>query len=142
MKNDWIVVKEQLKMGEYTCVLGREGTLYTSKERGVKPLMEWIAQGVCLEGFSAADKVVGKATAFLYVLAGVRQVYAPVMSEAAMQVFVRYGIQTEADQIVPAIRNRSNTGLCPMETAVSECETPEDAYIIILEKLKELSIKN
>lgn len=142
MKNDWIVVKEQLKMGEYTCVLGREGTLYTSKERGVKPLLEWIAQGVCLEGFSAADKVVGKATAFLYVLAGVRQVYAPVMSEAAMQVFVRYGIQTEADQIVPAIRNRSNTGLCPMETAVSECETPEDAYKIILEKLKELSIKN
>lgn len=129
-------------MGEYTCVLGREGTLYTSKERGVKPLLEWIAQGVCLEGFSAADKVVGKATAFLYVLAGVRQVYAPVMSEAAMQVFVRYGIQTEADQIVPAIRNRSNTGLCPMETAVSECETPEDAYKIILEKLKELSIKN
>ncbi len=99
--------------------------------------MDWLAEGADLQGFSAADKVVGKATAFLYVLLGVKEVYASVMSEGAVQVFQKYGITMEAGEVVSAIRNRSNTGFCPMETAVSQCTTPKDAYEAILKKQKE-----
>lgn len=139
MKNDWLIAKEQLLQGAYTCVMCKDGLQYTSRERGVNPLMDWLAEGVNLQGFSAADKVVGKATAFLYVLLGVTEVYAPVMSEGAVQIFQQYNINIEAEQVVPAIRNRSNTGFCPMETAVAECKTPAEAKEIIYKKCMELS---
>lgn len=138
MKSNWQLAKEVFLQHEYTCVVRKDDMQYTSQARGVKPLMDWIAEGIDLKGFSAADKVVGKATAFLYVLLGVKEVYAPVMSEGAVWVFREYGVTMEAGEIVSAIRNRSNTGFCPMETAVAQCTTPGDAYEVILKKQKEL----
>ena len=65
-----------LTEGGYTCVLCRGEVFHTATHRGVKPLVDWLDSGLDLRGFSAADKVVGRATAFLYVLLGVRAVHA------------------------------------------------------------------
>ena len=83
---------EQLNSGVCTCVLCKEDIVCTSTERGVKPLLNWLDRGVDLHGFSAADKVVGKAAAFLYVLLGVKEVYAPVMSESAIYTLAGNGV--------------------------------------------------
>jgi len=40
--------------------------------------------------------------------------------------------------LVPAIRNRDNTGFCPIETAVLDCDCPQQALIKIKNRLKEL----
>lgn len=66
-----------LEAGSYTCVLRKNDTVFTATERGVKPLVRWLAQGIDVRGFSAADKVVGRATAYLYVLLGVKAVWPP-----------------------------------------------------------------
>ena len=66
-----------------TCAIVGEDTVLRSKERGIKPLMAWLAAGEDCVGAVAADKVVGKAAAFLYVLLGVAEVHANVMSESA-----------------------------------------------------------
>ena len=123
----------------YTCVLCRDGQTLTSRERGVKPLLSWLEEGRNLDGFSAADKVVGKAAAFLYVLLGVREVYAPVMSRPARDVFENHGIHAKFDTLSDAIRNRTNTGLCPMETAVWDITDPKKALLAIRQKAKELN---
>lgn len=136
--NDIQKAKEQLSSGGYTCVLCKGQMQYTSRERGVKPLMNWLSQNIDLEGFSAADKVVGRATAFLYILLGVKQVYASVMSQSAADIFVQYGVPMEAELIVPAIKNRSGTGFCPMELATQDCATPEEAYRAIRETIKRI----
>lgn len=65
---------------EYTCAACRAGESFASEEHGVRPLMRWLNEGTDLSGASAADRIVGKAAAFLYVLLGVRTVYAPLMS--------------------------------------------------------------
>ena len=83
MDRNLVYAKELLEKENFTCVLWYGEHLYTSRERGVKPLLEWLDQGLDLSSFSAADKVVGKAAAFLYVLLGVSRVYASVISEAA-----------------------------------------------------------
>ena len=57
--------KETLENGGFTCVLTDGDRTYTSNKRGVEPLLEWYDSDDCFEGFSAADKVVGKAAAFL-----------------------------------------------------------------------------
>lgn len=127
-----------LLQGGYTCALYTETQTFTSEKRGVAPLLEWLESGEDFHGFSAADKVVGKAAAFLYVLLGVEQVYALVLSEAAESVFRAYHIPVYYEEKVTAIRNRSNTGFCPMEQAVLGLNDPKEAHEAILKKLQEL----
>lgn len=130
--------KTLLASGDYTCVLCKGDAVYQSKERGVKPLLDWLESGTDLRGFAAADRVVGKAAAYLYVLLGVRAVYAPVMSEAARAVLERYGIEASCGVAVPAIRNRAGTGLCPVEQAVADIDTSQAALPAIVERLQQL----
>ena len=89
----------------------------------------------------AADKVVGRAAAFLYVLLGVDEVYALVISESAEQVFQQFGIAYTYNEKVAAIRNRAGDGFCPMEQAVLHIEEPSKALSAIKRRLSELQEK-
>lgn len=129
-----------LEAGSYTCVLRKNDTVFTATERGVKPLVRWLAQGIDVRGFSAADKVVGRATAYLYVLLGVKAVWAAVMSEAAAEVLARHGIAASQDRLVKHIINRQGTGICPFEEAVLNIQTPEEALTAIREKMEKMNI--
>lgn len=131
--------KDLLLSEGYTCVLIKDDSIYTSFDRGVKPLMSWLNSNTNLQGYYVADKVIGKAAAFLYVLLGVKAIYAPVMSKHAVDVLKQHGIDVVVDEQVDAIRNRTNTGFCPMEQAVMNITIPEDAPKAIIEKLKELN---
>lgn len=132
--------KELLLQDGYTCVLIKEDTIYTSFERGVKPLIEFIDNKTNLQGYYVADKVIGKAAAFLYVLLNVKAIYVPVISVSAMEVLQRYGIEVFCDKQVEAICNRANTGFCPMEQTVMNIDSPEQALKAIKQKLKEMNI--
>ena len=112
--------KTALDQGGYTCVLCRGEQVLTSSQRGVRPLAAWYAAKEDFSGFSAADKVVGKATAFLYVLLKVSHVY---------------------DTLTEHIINRQGTGVCPFEAAVLETVDPTTAYALIREKMTELGIE-
>ncbi|MBE5747921.1 MAG: DUF1893 domain-containing protein [Clostridiales bacterium] len=118
-----------------TCAIVGEKVVLRSKERGVKPLMTWLGAGENCVGAVAADKVVGKAAAYLYVLLGVAEVHAKVLSEMAEEVFVRFGIAYTFAERVGAIRNRTNTGFCPMEQAVLEVDNPKRAYTVLNERI-------
>ena len=138
---DMSAARLQLDAGNYTCVLCRGRNRYTTTERGVKPLVRWLEEGLELRGFSAADKVVGKATAYLYCLLGVKAVYAHVMSISAAQVLAEHGISVECGKVVENIINRQGTGICPFEAAVLEIRDPDAAYAAIVDKMAELNIK-
>lgn len=133
--------KALLATGEYTCVLSDGEHILTSAERGVRPLVNWLKSGVCVRGYSAADKVVGRATAYLYVLLGVRELYATVVSRPALEVLTAHGITTEYGTAVENIINRRGDGICPFEAAVMDIAEPTAALTAILEKMKELREK-
>ena len=130
--------KAHLIVGNYTCVLCKGNEIFTSNHRGVKPLLDFLNSNNDFSSFSAADKVVGKATAFLYCLLGIKVLYAQVLSIPAKEVLKTWGIQVSYDALVPGIRNRENTGPCPMEYATRECQTPEQALTAIQKTLKDL----
>lgn len=130
--------KKVLEEGGYTCVLVNGETEYTSRERGIRPLLQFLEQSD-KEGYSAADKVVGKAAAFLYVLMKVRIVYAQVISEPALEVFKEAKTAVLYDTCVKAIRNRTDTGFCPMESAVMDIKQPKEAYAVLKKKSEEMS---
>jgi len=124
----------------YTCVLCRGSDVRATTLRGVKPLVRWLESGINFANFSAADKVVGKATAYLYQLLGVKSVYAQVMSQSALEVLSRAGIAASYDQLVPNIINRKGDGICPFEAAVLELHSPEAAKTAIFAKMQEMGI--
>lgn len=129
-----------LKQG-YTCAVIKEGKTLLSTQRGVAPLLEWLDSGKDCQGGFAADKVVGKAAAYLYVLLGVGKVYAKVISRAAEEVFQRFSVAYCYEESVDAIRNRTGDGFCPMEQAVWTINDPKKAYESIVQKRKELQEK-
>ena len=129
-----------LSSQEYTCVVCRGETIYTATLRGVAPLVRWIKSETDLHDFSAADKVVGRATAFLYVILGVKEVYAHVMSEGALDVLKQAGISASYGKLVEHIINRKGDGICPFEEAVLKIQDRSQAYEAILLKMEKMGI--
>ena len=119
-----------------TCILQQGERVLTSTQRGVAPLVAWLDAGEA--GCIAADKVVGRAAAFLYVLLGVRAVFAGVMSEGGRRVLSAHGIHAEYGALCDVIINRAGTGMCPMEEAVRSAVRPEEALVLIRRRQREL----
>ena len=141
MKNrDLERAMELFTSGDYTCVLCKGEVMLTSTERGVKPLLQWLDGENSVKGFSAVDKVVGRAAAFLYVLLEVKEIYAGVMSEGAADVFSKYGICSRYGVLVKEIINRKGNGICLMEQAVKGADTSEQALEAVREKCRQLNI--
>ncbi len=132
--------KELLSGSDYTCVLKKGESTYTSTQRGVRPLVEWLESGEDFAVFSAADKVVGRGAAFLYVLLGVSAVYANVISHAALEVLQAYHITVEYNTAVENIINRRGDGICPFEAAVLGITNADEAYIAIKQKMHEMGL--
>ncbi len=133
--------KQVLEEKNLTLVLNDGKKIIESAERGVKPLLALLDSGEDFSSYSAADKVIGKGAAFLYVNLGIKDIYTKIISRDAFDVFSEHGFSVEADKTVPYIINRNKTGRCPMETAVAETDDPADAEIIIRKKAAELGAK-
>ena len=130
--------KMLLDKTDCTCVLCGNDVILTDKRRGVRPLLDLLNGNADVTGFSVADKVVGKAAAYLYCLLGIKELYAGVISRPALAVLERYHIFVEYGRLVPAIQNRSGDGPCPMESAVWEIDDPQQALSAILTKLAQI----
>ena len=132
--------KMLLLKGDYTCVLCCSEEIHTSTQRGVRPLVEWLESDENFVSWSAADKVVGRGAAFLYVLLGVRAVYANVISRVALEVLQTHQIAVEYTATVENIINRKGDGICPFEEAVLNVSEANEAYVAIKQKMREMGI--
>ena len=130
--------KALLTEGGYTVVLCHGDATHTDTRRGVVPLLALLDRGEDVSAFAAADKVVGKAAAFLYLRLGVAILHAAVISTSALDLLAAHGVTVTYDTLVPAIRNRSGDGYCPMETVTLPLTAPVEAEVAIRKRLAEL----
>ena len=126
----------------HTICLCKDGKCLFSEKRGIAPMMDFIADGVDLSGYSVADLVVGKAAAMLFVKCGIKRVFAKTLSEHAKRVLELYGVDYEYQTLTEKIINRDETDICPMEKAVLGTDDVEEAYLILQNKLKILRSQN
>jgi hypothetical protein len=131
--------RELLAEGGRTVVAVRGDDVLASEERGVRPLLGWVSSGVSLEGFSVADKVVGKAPALLYCLLRPRAVFAPVMSGVARELLEAHGIEAACEVVVDRILNAAKTGQCPIDASVTDVSDPQEGLAAIRARLRELA---
>ena len=132
------VARGKLLEGAYTCVVLMDGAEYLFHERGVKPLLSLLETGRSFVGAVAADKTVGAGAAHLYVLLGVSAVWANVISESAMAILEKNEIAVSFGDRVPHIINRQGNGVCPIELAVANAKSSQDAYALIIDALERL----
>ena len=125
--------KDYLTQG-VTCAVIQNGQVYQAHTSGIRPLLDWLDEEACpLNGADAADRVVGKAAAMLFRYAGIRSLYAEVISEHAIKALQESGIDVSYGTLVPYIINRRHDGMCPMESRVLDETDPIKAY----ERLKQ-----
>lgn len=123
--------KEAMKAEKLTCVLTEGGVMFKSKDKGVQPLLDWMNSGNNYMSYMIADKVIGRAAAFIDIAMGIREVYAEVMSEGAKTLLENNHVVVNYDTLVPEILNADKTDLCPLEKAVEGIETAGDALMPI-----------
>ena len=129
-------VKPLLKQGGYSCViLDESGAVFQSKKSGIAPLMDFIAENQS-GALEAADKVIGKSAALLFIKMGAKRIYGEVMSEHARKVLDAANVAYSYGKLVPYIVNRQGDGMCPMEEAVLGTDDAETAYCLLKEKLR------
>ena len=138
MQKNTQIAKDILIKNGYTCVLVDGGEEHHSTLRGVKPLIDFLESGKSFEGFSAADKTVGLGAAHLYILLGVKSVWANVISTPAKALLEQNEICVFYETEVPFIINRAGDGRCPIETAVNGITDPARAYDVIIKTLENL----
>ena len=107
-----------------SCVIALGDSIRLCHRRGVVDILEILRHepDVLNEAF-IADKVVGKGAAALMVLGQVREVYAEVISEPALNMLREAGIPVGYAQLVPSIINKSGSGPCPVEALCASCAT-------------------
>lgn len=128
--------KEMLK--DNSLALVKNEKVYLSVLKGVKPLLDFLKNNVDLEGFSLADKVIGKGVAFLILKAKIKNVYTKIISKPALDLLIKNDIEVYYDLLVENIINRTKTDLCPIEKVVLEVNDVDIAYQKIINKLIEL----
>lgn len=121
-----------------TLALCKDGNVIVSDKRGVAPMVDFLRDGREFSGYCAADRVVGKATAMLFVKAGIKEVYAEVISESAEAFLKSHGIRCSFDKRTERIMNHAKNGPCPMESLVAEIDDVETGVVMITNKLDEM----
>lgn len=116
--------KQLLEAGASLAIVNDDKEL-TKNERGVRSLTELSPEErKILKGAAVADKIAGKAAAYLMLSGGAAEVYAQVISEGAISAFERFGVKYAFGERVETIINRAGTGPCPMEQTVAYIDDP------------------
>lgn len=126
----------------HTLALCRNGELLTSDLRGISPMLGYIDEGRKLCGYSAADRVVGRAAAMLFIKAGVAELYAEVLSDGARMLLEEHGVGVTYGESAQVIINRAGTGQCPMEEAVADITDIEIGITVLRERLARMRAGN
>lgn len=122
-------------------IVKNEKVIYKSKEKGIKPL--YIAVTTLKEtikGSCAADRVVGKAAAWLYTYLDIKRLYCEIISKEGKKKLIEKNIGLEFTKEVEYIKNRTKTDMCPVEK-ISKDENDFDNLLINIRKFLE-SIKS
>ena len=127
---DLDIAKTELYRNNLTLTIVKNGAVvYSTKSHRISGFLEAIEKcGPDLQRASMADLVVGKAVALLCVYAGIREVFAGVLSRKAMAVLKQNNVGFSWNEVVDNVLDTNKSETCPFEKAAKEISDPQKAY--------------
>ncbi len=134
------IVKKAITDLGFSFVTYRGSSLiYSSKSDGVLPVFTFVNNNLNFidnfYGIYLGDRVIGKASALLITIFMPEYVFGKTISASAKDVLERHKIPFEFDTLIPVIKNRDRTDICPFEKAVLNTDEPFTALTQISEVL-------
>lgn len=131
--NDIELAKNLLDNEQRALVIVKDGkVLFSVDGKGIKPIYTAFNELKDeLKGSSVADKVIGKAAAMIYEHAAIKELSTKLISENAISVLGNTSIIYEYEKSVPYIKNRDQSGMCPVETLSLKVNNIDDLLIEI-----------
>jgi len=128
--SDLDIAKHELYEENLTLSIVKDGAvLFETRSHRITGFLEAVETlGDKLEGATVADRVVGKAVAFLCVYAKIRAVYAAVLSRKAQAVLKKDGITCQWNELVENVLDSNKSGMCPFEKTAADISGAEEAY--------------
>ncbi|UCF58932.1 MAG: DUF1893 domain-containing protein [Candidatus Bathyarchaeota archaeon] len=120
----------RLKEKKSALVVVKNGkVIFETESHGIKGFLEACELfGKELAGSSIADKIVGRAAAFLCVHFQVSAVFAIIISTEGVRVLKDNNVFYQFEKRVPDILNQKRNDICPFEKLALTSAAPEEAY--------------
>jgi Domain of unknown function (DUF1893) len=138
---DLELAKKQLYEKNLTLAIVKKGIiLFQTDSHKISGFIGAIEKfGNQLNGASVADRVAGKALSLLCVYAGIKQIYAEVLSRKAQTVFKDNKIMFECKEIIDNVLDMDKIGVCPFEKVAADISDPKESFAVfktVLAKMK------
>lgn len=130
--------RAKINLNSHSICLCKNLTCLYSDLKGIAPILDFIDKGIDLKGYSVADKFVGKAAAILFAKAGIKEVFARIISIEATRILVKFNISFEYETLTEKIISHDGVSICPMEKLVMNIDDPNEGYLLLKEKLEAL----
>ena len=123
----------EIEKGESSCIILKGNDILRFSLPGVAALLTILKdKPEILKDAVVFDKIVGKGAAALMIKGGVKEIYADIISKAASILLSENHIEFSFRKLVPVIRNKENTGICPIEELSIPYDNPEEIFSEIL----------
>ncbi|MCC3145770.1 DUF1893 domain-containing protein [Halanaerobium sp. Z-7514] len=134
LKNIRLAKKEMFEKNYKLVIVQNNRIIYKSKASGIKKILEIYNETPnLLKNAFVADKVIGKAAATIYYTSFIKECFASVMSKDAQEVLKKSDIDFSANKFVNKIKNRNNSGMCPLEKLTLKTKSNKEALANIKE---------
>lgn len=131
---------DELEEKRLSLLIYRGGeVVYSGSGRGVGSLLDALdtVGKEKLRGALVADKIIGRAAAFLIAYMEASEAHAVTISATGKEVLLKYGLRFQFRHEVPVVKGRNGAPLCPFERLVQDVLEAEEAYEKIRAKMAE-----
>jgi len=133
---DMGLAREVLTKNNYSIVVVKNGNVLIKKDgdvirstlEAIEELKEEIQDSI------VGDRILGKASALLCRYSKIKGVYSTQATKTAIAVLIIAGIPSQIDEMIPYIKNRDGSDVCPFEKMLLNIDSPEEAYEILRKK--------
>ena len=122
---------------DVSVVVVDNGKIWRKKKgQDIRPFLEVIEEmGDEIHYSVIGDRIIGRASALLCRYSKVRAVYSPQATKTAIALLIMGSIPAQVDKLIPFIKNRDGSGLCPFEKMLENIYEPKKAYNFLKEKV-------
>lgn len=119
-------------------VVNDNGIVYKSDGFGIKPLYNaYMNYKDQMRDASCADRVIGKAAAWIYKEAEIKELYCDIITTRAKNLLVDSEIKVVFVEEIEYVENRDKTGMCPVETLAKD----ETNFDNLLKNIKDFLVE-